>query len=108
MKARTVWAVCLLFVVVNLLLVGWGLSRRTTVSPLRVTFLDVGQGDAAVVESPSGRVVVVDTGGITSEEGDDMGRRVVAPYLRQRGINRIDAIILSHPHADHIGGAATL
>lgn len=75
---------------------------------LRVTFLDVGQGDSIVIESPSGKVVVIDTGNIIDEGADDQGRRVVAPYLRWRGINKIDYLILTHPDADHIGGAATL
>ena len=68
----------------------------------------MGQGDAAVLESPSGKVLLIDTGGISHDGDDDEGRRVVAPYLRQRGINRIDVILLSHPHADHIGGAKSL
>ena len=75
---------------------------------LRVTFLDVGQGDAAVIESPSGKTILVDTGGVSHEGADDEGRRTVAPFLRSRGINRIDLILLSHPHTDHIGGAKTL
>lgn len=75
---------------------------------LRVTFLDVGQGDATIIETPSGKTLVIDAGNITSDGDDDMGRRIVAPYLRQRGINHLDVIFLTHPDSDHIGGAATL
>jgi competence protein ComEC len=73
--------------------------------PLRATFLDVGQGDSCVLETASGKVCVIDTGGKLQSSGDDMGRRVVVPYLRSRGVGQIDVLILTHPDIDHIGGA---
>ncbi len=73
---------------------------------LRVTFLDVGQGDAAVAEFPDGHTLVLDTGPRSDQY--DAGERVVAPFLRRRGISTIDLLILSHPHDDHIGGAPYL
>ena len=86
----------------------WKFAIPTSPPMLRVTFLDVGQGDAAVIESPGGKTILVDTGGVSHEGANDEGRRTVAPFLRSRGINRIDMILLSHPHTDHIGGAKTL
>jgi competence protein ComEC len=71
-------------------------------STLRATFLPVGQGDAAVLELPSGAVVVVDVGPVGA------GRRVVVPYLRARGVSRVDLLVLTHPHADHVGGLGEL
>lgn len=85
-----------------------GVFTRRPARELRVTFLDVGQGDAAVIETPAGRTLLIDAGNVTADGEDDMGRLVVAPYLRWRGVNRIDALILTHPDTDHIGGAATL
>lgn len=79
----------------------------TLKEPLRVTFLDVGKGDAIVLETPSGKCLVVDAGG-TLGRNNDRGRTVVAPFLRARKRKRIDLLLLTHPHPDHVGGAATL
>jgi len=69
-----------------------------------VTFLDVGQGDSAVIELPDGTVTLID-GGATYERFD-MGRSVVAPFLWNRGIRSIDHVIGTHPQLDHVGGLA--
>ncbi len=74
--------------------------------PVRVTFLDVGQGDAILVEMPEGRTMLIDAGSRTPTS--DSGKRTIAPYLRRRGIQRIDWLVLTHAHTDHIGGAASL
>ncbi|RMH35285.1 MAG: DNA internalization-related competence protein ComEC/Rec2 [Nitrospirae bacterium] len=71
---------------------------------LRVAFLDIGQGDAAVIELPDGQVVVIDGGPTYTRL--DMGRAVIGPYLWDRGIRRIDHIIATHPQWDHMGGLA--
>jgi competence protein ComEC len=70
---------------------------------LRITFLDVGQGDAAVVEGPGNFVAVIDGGG-SYDETFDTGARVVEPFLRARGIGHVDLVVLSHPHPDHLTG----
>ncbi len=76
---------------------------RRTSDQVRVTFLDVGQGDAAVVEGPRGFVALIDGGG--SYDGSfDPGARVIEPYLRRRGIPSLDLVVLSHPHPDHLNG----
>jgi competence protein ComEC len=91
---------------VLLLLLWWAWSPRMSFDGehFRVTFLDVGQGDSAVVELPDGQVVLID-GGATYERFD-MGRGVVAPFLWNRGIRIIDQVIGTHPQLDHVGGLA--
>jgi competence protein ComEC len=70
---------------------------------LEVSFLDVGQGDAAVVHLPGGKVMVIDAGG-TPDGSFDPGERIVAPYLWQRKIKRIDFLVSTHYHPDHLQG----
>jgi len=62
---------------------------------LRVHFIDVGQGDSILIQSPSGATVLIDGG---------PGNGMALAYLRQKGINRLDVVIATHPHEDHIGG----
>jgi competence protein ComEC len=73
---------------------------------LHVTLVDVGQGEAIVLRSPRGHTIVVDAG--PGGERFDAGEHVVAPYLFHLGIRRLDALVVSHAHPDHTGGAAAL
>ena len=73
---------------------------------LRVTFLDVGQGDATVVQLPDRSSLLVDAGGIPGSTFD-MGERVVVPALWALGL-RVDWLLVSHGHPDHLGGAAAV
>ncbi|MGD8387994.1 MAG: DNA internalization-related competence protein ComEC/Rec2 [Desulfobacteraceae bacterium] len=70
---------------------------------LRVTHLDVGQGNAALVQFPGGVRMLIDGGGFRLG-GFDVGRMVVAPYLWRRKIGRVHYLVLSHPQADHMNG----
>jgi len=68
---------------------------------LRVTVLDVGQGDSAIIETKN-HVVLLDTGPQTRYQ--NAGRNVVYPWLKKLGIKKIDFLILTHPDIDHTGG----
>jgi competence protein ComEC len=70
---------------------------------LRLTVLDVGQGDAIVVEAPDGRVMVVDAG-TGGPWRLDVGERVVAPFLWNRGVLRVASTVTTHADLDHAGG----
>ncbi len=72
---------------------------------LELHMIDVGQGDAIALRTPRGRWVLFDAGG--GWRGGDAGRATVIPYLRRRG-GALASLVLSHPHSDHVGGAASV
>ena len=73
---------------------GCGVTAPAQVGdPLRVTFLDVGQGDAVLIRAPEGQTALVDA-----------GRSSPVTSLRALGVDEIDLLVATHPHADHIGG----
>ncbi len=69
----------------------------------RATILDVGHGSAILLELPRNSNILIDGGGFRSQTYD-VGRRVIAPVLWKRGISRLDAVVVTHPHADHYNG----
>jgi competence protein ComEC len=74
---------------------------------LRITALDVGQGDANLIEMPDGAAWLIDAGGMVGNP-IDTGAAVVLPALRQKRRTRLDVVVLSHPHPDHFGGLAAV
>lgn len=72
---------------------------------LQITFLDVGQGDGICMELPDGRVYLMDGG---SSDVSKVGNYRLVPFLKAKGIRKIDAVFLSHGDADHINGIAEL
>ena len=72
---------------------------------LQITFLDVGQGDGICMELPDGRVYLMDGG---SSDVSKVGNYRLVPFLKAKGIRKIDAVFLSHGDTDHINGIAEL
>jgi competence protein ComEC len=93
-------AACLL-----LFIVPFTTAASLAEQPLRATVLAVGAGQCVVVETPGGRVAMIDVG--STSLGDPV-EKCVAPFLRSRGYTRVDLLLLSHANWDHYGGAADL
>jgi competence protein ComEC len=84
----------------------WPLVRSPD-GRLRLIVLDVGQGDAVVIEMPDGRTILVDTGS-GGPMRLDAGERVVAPFLWNRGVLRLAGLAVTHDDADHAGGVTAM
>lgn len=77
-----------------------------------LTFLDVGQGDSTLIEFPSGYRMLIDGGGVAAgrfldlrdESTFSIGENVLSPYLFSRGVRKLDAVVLTHAHHDHMDG----
>lgn len=99
-RGRRVASVCVIAIVAACVGVGWWTLRPgprwEPPAGLRVSMLDVGQGDAILVETPRAAILV--------DQGPPEAR--VAGQLRRLGIRRLSALVLTHPQRDHIGGAA--
>lgn len=78
------------------------IANRKWVPSLEILFLDVGQGDAAIVRLPDGEAMLIDAGPRTAYV--DAGERVILPQLERLGIRRLLAALITHPDSDHLGG----
>lgn len=91
-------------------------SPRTPAGSLQLTFLDVRQGDSIFLSFPDQSTMVIDGGGLLGrsfgehfgEERFDVGEEVVSPYLWSLGVRRLDAVVLTHAHHDHMSGLEAL
>ena len=113
-STRTMFLASLLL---GLLLQPWfgfaaGPAARAGSRPLTITWFETGASLAVALETPSGKVFLIDTGGVrkaTASTPDyNAGRDTISPFLKKRGCTKIDGILISHAHGDHIGGAQWL
>jgi beta-lactamase superfamily II metal-dependent hydrolase len=98
----------LVFALAVVFVVAWSQALVSRPGTLELTYLDVGEGLCGVMRTPSGKTVVFDCGTSSWRDSAQIGSKLVATYLQQRGVDRIDLAVLSHPHADHVSGYAAL
>jgi competence protein ComEC len=80
------------------------LTTKDKLSPdLKITVIDVGQGNSTLVRFPGGKNMLIDGGGF-SDSSFDTGKSVLAPFLYHERISKVDTVVLSHPHPDHLLG----
>jgi competence protein ComEC len=108
-RRRLLWAAAVLAGAAILCL--W--PPRAVSHDLVVTAIDVGQADALLIRTPVGHAILVDAGGrlergavAGASPAEAIGERIVVPFLIRQGVHHLDAIVLSHPHGDHVGGIA--
>ncbi|MBN1254198.1 MAG: DNA internalization-related competence protein ComEC/Rec2 [Deltaproteobacteria bacterium] len=94
-------ALALILVIALLDLSYWGL-RGYLQNEFRATYLDVGQGDCALIEFPGGKRMLIDGGGLYGDF--DVGENIIAPFLWERRILQVDYLVVSHPEPDHYKG----
>lgn len=87
------------------MLPAWLILTYRSITGLKITMLDVGQGDAMVMETETGNAYLID-GGSTSEEA--VGEYRILPYLQYAGISELDGVFLTHADEDHINGVLEL
>jgi competence protein ComEC len=96
----------LLLVLLAAVIAVWWLAWGELSRELTITVFDVGQGDCILVQAPGGTTMLIDGGGGPGqhERGYDIGREVVVPGLMARRVKKIDVLVITHPHEDHVGG----
>jgi len=80
------------------------IDKRLWNDKFKITIIDVGQGNAALLEMPHGHCALIDGGGFTDNAVFDVGARIVGPFLSRNKIRTINTIILTHPDSDHLNG----
>ena len=103
-KNKKVISLFFLLMVAGMISAGQGVLKRFNPGKLVVHILDVGQGNSAVIITPDGKTLLIDAGGFGGRSTFDTGRYIVGPFLWQKWIKTLDAVILTHPDSDHMNG----
>ncbi len=106
---RSVWARYAMVLVTAALIgdAGYWYYQSHLNPRLRITAIDVGQGESSLLQFPGGKTMLVDGGGFHQSDFDT-GEMVVAPLLWRKKISKIDLLVLSHPHPDHLNGLVSV
>lgn len=84
------------------LLITYLVSTLVNYNIVQVSFINVGNGDCALIKAPGDCDILIDAGG--SAKSETSGEYIIAPYLIKNGVNDIEYVVLSHTHADHVNG----
>lgn len=91
------------------LILAFGLNEALRASDMTITFLNVGQGDCSLIDIPYKATILIDGGGAAEYNTNyDVGKRDVLPYLKYKGITKLDYVFISHYHKDHVDGIVSL
>jgi competence protein ComEC len=100
------WKLMSLSLVLLLVIQVNGLLSNFKNPTMKIVVFDVGQGDATLIQTPNGKNILIDAG--VWSPSSNSGAQILLPYFKENNISKLDAIFLSHPHADHIGGIIDL
>lgn len=110
-RTRWLWALAAAVLLFAAFCATYPFAPRLATGKLEITVLDVGQGDSIFISFPHGRTMLLDGGGAYGaprvggvRTGPDIGEQVVSSFLWTRGLKRLDAVVLSHAHNDHLDG----
>ena len=99
-RARIAGTVC----ITAMVLLGHGWPVPDAAGRIRLVFLSVGQAESTLIRFPDNRTMLIDGGGYLNDNGRDFGERYLVPALHALQVRRIDYLVLTHPHPDHLGG----
>ena len=112
-RRKVRWAAGVALLVVGVQgVIAFGNFAEAAPGEVTATFIDVGQGDSTLVEFPDGRRMLIDGGGVAAgrflnlrdEATFSVGESVVSPFLWSKGLRRLDTVVLTHAHNDHLDG----
>lgn len=95
------------YIIALMFIIAFTLIANLLPGEMEVVFLDVGEGDSAFIRTPSGKAVLIDGGGKKGdnfEDGTNVGNKVVIPFLLEFGVTKLDMVVVTHAHEDHING----
>ena len=99
-KKNLIKKIMVMFLLINIV---FFLLIKPQISGLKIYFLDVGQGDSTFIITPKNKTILIDGGG-SENSTFDVGKKVLIPYLLDRGYTSLDLVIISHFDTDHVGG----
>lgn len=97
-----------IFIIFIIIVIILNLIVKVIPKEFTISFIDVGQGDSMLISTPKEKRILVDGGGTRDSENFDVGRQTLIPYLLNKGITKLDYIVISHFDSDHATGVAQI